>query len=49
MEDKISARQKLVMGYIPYTLLAILLVLLLVSLSHSWAAELAGAVIFIAW
>lgn len=48
-EEKMRIRQKLVTGYIPYTLAAMLLVLLFVLASHSWAAQLAGGVIFVGW
>ena len=41
------ALYKLTRGYLPYTLIPILITLCIVALSNSWAAVLAGGVIFI--
>ncbi len=49
MTESMSAKEKLVAGYIPYTLTAIFLAFLLISLSGSLAAALAGGVILIGW
>lgn len=49
MTEQMSTREKLVTGYLPYTLGSLFVVFALVSLSSSWAAVLAGGIIFLVW
>jgi hypothetical protein len=49
MEQSMRSTHKFLLGYIPYTLVAVAILYSLISSSRSWAAVLAGGIIFIAW